>query len=141
MITINHEQSHEYRTHRFVSTCSPCLLVIWVLAWFASTPLHASIVALSADRTLPQVDFVVKELRAALTIAGYTVTITGLDTIPNADVPMRIVMANQEQTGIIDSMRQQGASSSASLRAEGFSLRRTMSQGRVTYWIIGADAG
>jgi len=96
-------------------------------------------VALSADRALPQVDFAVKELRAALITAGHTVTVIGLDALPANDVPTRIVMARQEQTAIIDSMRQQGASPSASLRAEGFSLRRTTSGDRVTYWVIGAD--
>lgn len=63
MITTNYEHSHEYRTHRLVSTCSPCFLIVWVLASLLSTPLHANIVTLFAETTLPQVDFAVTELR------------------------------------------------------------------------------
>ncbi|MHC4628073.1 MAG: alpha-glucuronidase family glycosyl hydrolase, partial [Planctomycetota bacterium] len=140
MITINNQYPHENRMHRFVSTCAPNLWIAWVLIWFTATPLHASMVALSADTTLAQVDFAVTDLRAALTTAGHTVTVIGPDAALSAEIPTRIVMATQEQTAIIDNMRQQGASPSASLRAEGFSLRRTTSQKRVTYWVIGADA-
>ena len=111
-----------------------------MVAWFALTTVHARSVSLSADTTIPQVDFAVEELRTALAVAGHTVTIAGLDRIPDGDVPTRIVLASQEQTAITDRMRQEGASPSAALRAEGFSLRRTTSQGHVTYWIIGADA-
>ena len=131
MITINNQHPHENRMHRFVSTCSPSLLIVWVLIWFTATPLHARMVALSADTTLAQVDFVVADLRAALTTKGHTVTVNGLDALLSTDALTRIVMATREQAEIIDSMRQQGGRPSASLRAEGFSLRRTSSQGRV----------
>ena len=125
MITINNQQLHENRMHRFVSTCSPSLFIASVLMWLTATPLHASMVAISADTTLAQVDFAVSDLRAALTTKGHTVTVTGLDALSSTDALTRIVMATQEQTAIIDNMRQQGARPSASLRAEGFSLRRT----------------
>lgn len=137
---MNRQLLPERRTHRCAATCRPCLVGIWVLAWLVSTPLHAGMVTLSADRSLPQVEFAVTELRTALTTAGHAVTVSGLDAVPNDDVPTRIVMAGREQTAIIDGMRQEGAGASSFLRAEGFSLRRTTSQGRVTYWIIGADA-
>jgi hypothetical protein len=138
MIATHHLHAHAYSKRCFVSTCCPRLLLIWVLTGFASTQLYASHITLSADETLAQVDFAVTELRRALTASGHTVRVVGPDALPNVETS--IVIATPAQTAILDSMRQQGASPSASLRAEGFSLRRTMSRGRVTYWIVGADA-
>ena len=44
MIIITCPHAHENRTPWFVSTCLPCLLVVWVLAWFTSTPLRTGMV-------------------------------------------------------------------------------------------------
>ena len=139
MITNDLERWKNDQTYRFVAKCSPRLWIALGLLCIASTPLHASEVILSADTTLPQVDFAVSELRGVLTTAGHAVTTTGLDALPDDDMPTRIVMADQEQTTIIDKMRQRGANLSTPLRAEGFSLRRTALNGRVTFWVIGAD--
>lgn len=67
MVMTNHQHGREYRVHWLVSTCSTCLLIVWALAWFASTPPHADSVALSAVTTIPQVDSAVNELHATLT--------------------------------------------------------------------------
>jgi len=140
VISNNQQQPRENRMQRLISTRLPCLFIGWVLTLCPATLLLADTITLSADRSLAQVDFAVKELHVALTTAGHTVAIADLDALPKDDVPTRIVMANHKQAAIIDSMRLQGASPSASLCAEGFSLRRTTSQDHVTYWVIGADA-
>ena len=129
---------HQIKGIRAIRIRKVCgAIVVWasVTSW-----LQAQTVILCYDAACPQISFAAGDVAQALAGRGDStirVTLSSIDSDANGT---RIVLATLGDATTIDSMRIEGATASAGLRPEGFSVRTTSARGRTTYWVVGKDA-
>ncbi|MCD6287923.1 MAG: hypothetical protein J7M12_02285, partial [Candidatus Hydrogenedentes bacterium] len=96
-------------------------------------------VTLLADEQNPRIAFAVQELKKALVSRDCTVDHAPLTrTISNGSGPY-ILLGTQKDKAMIDTMRNRDVVPFATLKPEGFSLRKVQGNSSEIYWVVGAD--
>ena len=119
---------------RMGKVCGAIVIWVSVTSW-----LQAETITLCYDVACPQIDFAAGDVAQALADRGDSTTRMLLSNIDSGADGTRLVLATLSDTTVIDAMRIQGATASADLRPEGFSIRTTSAGGRTKHWVIGKD--
>ncbi len=113
-----------------------------LLCCFAAVPgVQGARVSLLVEDKCPQAAFAAEGIEAALRARGHKVKQSRLKQRLQAAQGISIVLVLQSNEGIVNEMTSQGAKAPANLRNEGYSIRTNSTDGRRTYWVVGADAG
>ena len=123
------------RAIRMGKVCAAIVIVGSVASW-----LQAETITLCYDAACPQISFAAGDVAQALADRGDSTTRMPLSNIESGADGARVVLATLSDAAVINAMRTQGATASAILRPEGFSIRTTSAGGRTTHWVIGKDA-
>ncbi len=114
------------------------LLVTGPLSLFCGADAAGAAVALQYQRGVPQTEFAIAEISAALQAKGDTAVKGGLNGFTNAPQPTRIVLAssNEESQRLAMELELTPLKNSGS---QSYSLRKKVEGTRTTYVVLGAD--
>ena len=119
----------------------PLFLIGLVSLWQAAClPGSGAEIGLYYRPGVPQIEFAVAEIRAALQASGQTSTVAALERLAQAGQTVRIAIAAspEEAQSLASSLKLEGVA--PVLGAESYALRRAGAAGQTTYAVLAADA-
>jgi hypothetical protein len=116
----------------------PChaVLASLLISTLAATGLAETIHVLARTDT-PQAALVLTELRASADDAAFV--LETLDSLEQPRDEATIVLFVLDDAAVLQAMKSSGCTPSPDLKAEGFSIRRSVRDGRPTLWVAGFD--
>ncbi len=115
-----------------------CLALVICLALSAN--LHAKSITLLADTHCPQAFFAAQEIKQALHARGHSMIQSDMTNLDLSKDGLYIVLCLKADAERLARMQSEGGKAPGPLRSEGYSIRVTTTEGRITYWAVGADA-
>jgi len=114
-------------------------ILLFIFSISTSLNLHAATVTILLDSSVPQAVFASTDIREALAEKRFQVKHTGLSRMSTDSGSIRIVLSKASVGDTAMALNAAGGIQLSKLAPEGFSLRKTVSAGQITYWVIGAD--
>ena len=96
-------------------------------------------VAISTDIEVPALAFAVGDIKQALAKQCDRGEVVELSQLSESEAQSRIVIGLAEDEAILQRLRAAGGNPPAELSPEGYALRLTRQEGKLTVWAIGAD--
>jgi hypothetical protein len=116
------------------------LTVVIAFAVIASSGLLAASISIHFDEQSPESAFAVRDIKGSLAQRKYDVLLKDFKSLAESLDELSVVLAIQNDTPVMSELKSAGAEISATLREEGFSIRKTANGGKTILWVIGYDA-